>query len=308
MKSLQFDRAGLLFIGVWSSGYIGGSLATASIAPLTANLWRFLLGGALLALIARGRRESWPHGVRELGAVAVVGILLFTVQFGGLYTGMARGTPASTTALIACSSPLLVAAVGAALGWERLSARRWAGIVLGAVGVVVTLIDRVGRPPTVTALLWTLTGLAGLAAGTVLQGRLRTGAGPAALATTEIAAATLVMAVWAPMEGSLAVPDTVRAVTSLLWITLVPGVGGPLLLFTLIRQRGATRASSLLFVVPAVTALAAWPLLGVPVGVTTVIGLAIAGAGLWLARGPARRPAPAAAPQKVSASSGLTPR
>ena len=90
------------------------------------------------------------------------------------------------------------------------------------------------------------------------------------------------MVVWAPLAGPVAVPDTVRAIGSLLWIALVPGVVGPLLFFALIKKRGATRASSLLFVVPAVTAIAAWPILGAPLGATTVLGLAIAAAGLWL--------------------------
>jgi drug/metabolite transporter (DMT)-like permease len=292
MKSLQVDRAGTLFVGVWSSGYIGGSIAASAIAPLTANLWRFAIGGLVLAGLARRRREAWPRG-RALAAAALVGVLLFTVQFGGLYIGMANGTPASTTALIACSSPLLVAAASAALRWDRLAVRQWAGIALGVAGVAVTLADRLGRPPTTTALAWTLLGLAGLTSGTLLQGRLKGGAGPAALAATEIAFATVAMAAWAPLEGSLAVAGTPRAIGSLLWITLIPGVAGPLLFFALIRQRGATRASSLLFVVPAVTAIAAWPILGTPIGATTVAGLAIAAVGLRLTlKPPDRAPEP----------------
>src|SRR5436305_5887053 len=125
MKPLHIDRTGVVFVVVWSSGYIGGSIAASVIAPLAANLWRFAIGGVVLAVIARYRREPWPRSRREFGMVAAVGVLLFTVQFGGLYAGMAGGTPAATTALIACSSPLLVAVVTAALGWERLSPRRW---------------------------------------------------------------------------------------------------------------------------------------------------------------------------------------
>jgi drug/metabolite transporter (DMT)-like permease len=294
MKPLRVDLTGATFIAVWSSGYIGGSVAAKAIAPLAANLWRFAAGVVVLALIARWRREAWPRGIRQYAAAALVGVLLFAVQFGGLYIGMASGTPAPTTALIACSSPLLVAAVGALLGWDRLSPRRWAGIGLGVAGVVVTLSDRLGRPPTVAALLWTLLGLGGLTAGTIVQGRLRSTAGPAALAATEVAAATIVMAVWAPLEGSLAVPATAHAISALLWIALVPGVGGPLLFVALIRQRGATMASSLLLVVPAVTAIAAWPILGKPVGVTALLGLVVSGTGLWLATRPTRQQRPAA--------------
>jgi drug/metabolite transporter (DMT)-like permease len=288
MKPLQVDRAGATFVLVWASGYLVGSIASEHIAPLAANLWRFVIGAAVLAVIAGRRREAWPRGPGELTLVAGLGVLMFAVQFGGLYTGMAEGTPAGTTALIACSSPLLVAAASHALGWDRLSPRRWLGIGVGATGVLLTLSDRVGRPPTASALGWTLLGLIGLAGGTLLQGRLRIQVGPAALASVELTAAAAVMAVWAPLSGSLTVPVTGVAIGSLAWITVVAGIGGPLLYFTLIKQRGATRASSLLFLVPAVTALAAWPVLGVPVAATTVPGLALAGFGLWLARGVSR--------------------
>lgn len=102
------------------------------------------------------------------------------------------------------------------------------------------------------------------------------------------------MAAWAPLEGPLGVPDTARAIGPLLWIALIPGVLGPMLFFALIKQRGATRASSLLFLVPAVTAIAAWPILGTPLGATTILGLAIAAAGLRLTLNPStrRRPTP----------------
>jgi hypothetical protein len=41
--------------------------------------------------------------------------------------------------------------------------------------------------------------------------------------------------------------------------------------------------------VPAVTALAAWPLLGTPVHLTAVVGLLVATVGLWLSRRAPRR-------------------
>jgi hypothetical protein len=43
---------------VWSSGYIGGAIATESIAPLTLTLWRFAIASLLLGGIAwRGRER-----------------------------------------------------------------------------------------------------------------------------------------------------------------------------------------------------------------------------------------------------------
>lgn len=269
---------------VWSSGYIGGAIATESIAPLTVTLWRFAIASLLLGAIAWRRRERWPQGRREIVGAIVTGMLLFALQFGALYIGLAVGMPAATTALIACSSPLAVAGLSAALQWERLSARQWFGVLLGVLGVVVTLADRLGRPPNVAALLWTLLGLVGLVSGTILQGRLLISAGPASLASVELAASTLVMALCAPFAGSLTIPWTLRAIVSFIWVAVIAGVGAPLLLFILIRQRGTIQASSLLFVVPGITALSAWPILGKPIGLTALIGFAVATCGLHLAR------------------------
>ncbi|HEX3590205.1 MAG TPA: hypothetical protein VHV74_11270, partial [Pseudonocardiaceae bacterium] len=49
-------------------------------------------------------------------------------------------------------------------------------------------------------------------------------------------------------------------------------------------------ASSFLFAVPAVTTIAAWPILGTPPGPLTVAGLAIVATALWLARARADSP------------------
>jgi drug/metabolite transporter (DMT)-like permease len=284
VKSLRQDGLSVAFVIVWSSGYIGGAIATESIAPLTVTLWRFAIASLLLGAIAWLRRERWPQGRSEIVGAIVTGVLLFALQFGALYIALAVGMPAATTALIACSSPLAVAAISAALRWERLSARQWFGVCLGVLGVVVTLGDRLGRPPSVAALLWALLGLVGLVSGTMLQGRLPISAGPASLASVELAVSTLVLALCAPFAGSLTIPWTFRAIASFTWVAVIAGVGAPLLLFTLIRHRGALQASSLLFVVPAVTALGAWPILGRPIGPTALIGFGLAACGLRLAR------------------------
>jgi drug/metabolite transporter (DMT)-like permease len=291
VKSLRGDALGSIFVLIWSSGYIVGSLATQVIAPLSVTLWRFAVAALVLAGAAAWRREKWPRG-RELASVAAVGVPMFAVQFGALYTALADGMPASTTSLIACSSPLLVAAVGFSAGWEPLSSRQAAGVALGLAGVVITLADRVGRPPSMTALAWALLGLAGLTAGTILQSRLRHGAGPSTVASVELSTGFAVLAIWAPLRGPVSIPITAHALGTFAWLALVAGVGAPLLLFTLIRQRGATRASSYLFLVPAVTAIGAWPILGTPLQPTTIAGLAVAATGLWLAS-PARATQPA---------------
>jgi drug/metabolite transporter (DMT)-like permease len=304
MKSLQ-SGAGLLgpsFVVLWSSGYVVGSVATRSIAPLTVTMWRFVVSALVLAVVALSRREAWPVRPSDLGLTVVTGVVAFTMQFTALYRGLADGMPAATTALIACSAPLVVAVVGAGLGWDRLSARQWFGVLLGVLGVVVTVSDRLGRPPSLAALVWSLIGLGGLAVGSLLQGRLLGRGGPTALTAVQVAAGAVTTALWAPFAGSLRIPDTASAWASFGWLALVAGVVGPLLLLALIQRHGATRGTSLLFLVPSATALIAWAILREPVGPVAVGGLGIAGLGLWLGRRPT---APVPSPDRVPVAAGV---
>jgi drug/metabolite transporter (DMT)-like permease len=304
MKSLHRsgDVLGPAFVLLWSSGYVVGSVAARSIAPLTVTMWRFVVSALVLAAIALLRRESWPVRPADLGFTLLTGVVAFTVQFTALYRGLADGMPAATTALIACSAPLVVAVAGAGLGWDRLSVRQWLGVLLGVLGVIVTLSDRLGRPPSPAALVWSLIGLVGLAVGSLLQGRLLGRGGPTALTAVQVAAGALTTALWAPFAGPLSIPETTSAWASFGWLALVAGVVGPLLLLALIQRHGATRGTSLLFLVPAVTALIGWLMLRQPVGPVALLGLGIAGLGLWLGRRTATElPAPARVPVGVAA-------
>ena len=305
MKSLHLDVAGAAFVLIWSSGYVVGAMAADAAPPLAVTLWRFVFATLVFAALAWRAGDAWPRGRADLLRVSAVGVLLFAVQFGGIYLGLGAGMPAGTTALIACSSPLLVAALGAALRWDRLGPWQWAGVALGVIGVAVSLADRVGLPGGLAAPAWAMVGLGGLTAGTVLQGRLRTSAGRYALPAVEMAAATVVMAVWAPLHGGLAIPLTTHAIVTIGWLATVTGFGAPLLLFHLIRTHGATRASSRLFVVPAITAIASWPLLGTPIVPLTVIGLVLAAAGLRLLTVRPREPMPALAPKPAAPALAL---
>ncbi|WP_084351010.1 DMT family transporter [Millisia brevis] len=299
MKPLQLWLMTVAFVAIWTSGYLVGSLGTRYVAPEALVFWRFLIAAAVMAGIGVWRGMSWPQGWDALRYVGI-GTIFFGLQFGALFYGMSVGVPAATTALIACSAPLVVAVLSSGLGWERLGPRRWVGIGIGVLGVAITLADRVGRPPHAIDLVWPLLGLTGLAVGTLLHGRMRTGHPGPTIGALEIVGGILPIAILAPLTGTLTLEAAPVEIGALLWLALIAGVVAPLMMFVLIRERGAVGTSSLLFVVPALTALAAWPTLGQPFGPTALIGFAVAGAGLLLAL----HPAPEAGAAPATAGSG----
>jgi drug/metabolite transporter (DMT)-like permease len=290
------DATATGFVLVWSSGYVVGSIASRIAAPLAIVTWRLGIACLVLAGLAAMAGARWPRG-RVLARTAAVGVVIFGIQFGFMYLALGQGMPAGTAAMLMSICPLAVAVLAATLRLERLGPWQWTGVALGVAGVVLALADRVSAPPSIVPVLWSVLGLAGFAVGTLLQRRLPADLDFRVLGSVECGAAALVMIPWALLHGGLAVPVSPMSLFSAGWLTLVCAVGGPLLLFSLIRRRGATRASSLLFLVPAVTALVSWPALGQPFGPDTIGGLVLAGAGVWLlgrriaGRSPAAGPA-----------------
>jgi drug/metabolite transporter (DMT)-like permease len=285
----RLDTPALVFVLIWTSGYVVGSIAAKAAPPLAVTFWRILLAAALLGSFGLLRGARLPRDMRMLAWLVVSGVLLFAGQFGGIYLGLGSGMPAGTSALIISCCPLVVGITQAVLRWEQLRPAQWVGAALGMVGVVLALLDRISQPRTVGAVAWTLLGLAGFAAGTVLYQRHQPRAlDPRLIAAVQCLAACVVLAPWALLSGGLTIPVTGRALGATSWLTFVNAVGGPLIFYYLVRTRGATRTTSLLFVVPATTAIASWPVLGQRLGLTAVAGLVVAGVGVTLIQ---RRPA-----------------
>jgi drug/metabolite transporter (DMT)-like permease len=214
----------------------------------------------------------------------ITGLLLQGVQFGAGYTAIAMGVPAGLAALVLCLSPVVVAlAAGPVLG-EHLGPRGWWGSGLAVLGALIAgahhLTDGGG---TAAGLGFLLLGLAGFAAGTLYQKRagaamdLRTGT-----AVQLLAAAAAVGPIAALTEGGLPLPVTGAGFGALAWLAVVNSLGGSVLLFVLLRQGSGTAASGLLYLVPPVTAVLAVPVLGQPLELPTVVGLAVTLAGVVL--------------------------
>lgn len=268
----------------WTSGYIVGALATAHTPALTVSFWRLLVAAPLMCAIALLARASWPRG-RQLGWVVLTGLLLQAVQFSGVYTALEVGVPAGLVALLAGTSPVLVAVGGSLFFDERLDRRQWLGSALGVLGVVFAVADEMQGALTVGGLLLALLGVAGLASGTLLQ-RFRVGTvDPRSANTIQLTASAVFMAVVAAIGPGFAVPLTYAALAPIVWLTLGLSIVAILLFFWLLRRQKGGEATSFLYVVPSLTAIAAVPVLGQSLNPGVVIGLALSLVGVSLVGG-----------------------
>jgi len=278
---------GMLFVLVWSSGYVFGKIALDHAAPFTLLTLRF--GGAALVfgLLAVLTRPAWP-GWRPILHSAVVGLLSLALQFGGVYVGVQRGAEVGVAALLVGSMPLVTAALAPWIG-ERVSAREWLALAIGLVGVTLVLADRLGfgGGDAVAYSLLAL-GLIGISVGTLYQKRFATGIDMRLGLTIQHVVAALVLVPGALVEN-FRTDATAAFAGSLGWLIAVNSVGGFALLFTLLRRGEANRVAQLFFLIPPVTAVFGFALLGEHFSALKLAGFALAAAGVYLGTRPQRK-------------------
>jgi len=275
----------LLFVVLWSTGFIGAKLGLPDCEPLTLLTLRYAAVLVLMGAIALATRAPWPASPAQWVHIGVSGLLIHAVYLGGVFTAIRLGLPAGVTALVVGLQPVLTALGAGLLLRERVRATQWAGLALGLAGVVLVVARKVeGGPAAAALLLPAIVALAGITAGTLYQKRfcasfdLRTGS------VVQFLPSLVVTGLGAWRTETMVVHWTPAFVFALGWLVLVLSLGAVSLLNVLIRSGSAVNVASLFYLTPPTTALIAWAMFG-----ETLTGLALAGMGLavlgvWLAR------------------------
>ncbi|WP_426182144.1 DMT family transporter [Microbacterium sp. TWP3-1-2b2] len=286
-KQIGIARAGVTIVAAaafvlsWSSGFLVPAIATVDASPLTLLVWRFVpLAVVLLAVVAitRAGRDATRTDVRNQ---ALIGLF---AQFGyctAVYAAIAEGVATGTTALIDAVQPLVVAMLVGPLLGLRVRGAQWAGLVVGAAGVLLVvrsqLDDSTAHP---AAYLWPALAMICLIIGTFLQRRSAPRTGTLVTLTIHVTVTALALLPVAAMFGALIPPASVSFWLASAFTAVFPTLAGYGLYWWLLRRIGITALNALLFLVAPTTAAAGALLLGEPLTVVTLLGFALCGAGV----------------------------
>ncbi|HEY4006500.1 MAG TPA: DMT family transporter [Pseudonocardia sp.] len=271
-----------LFVVLWSSAFVAGAVGLRGAPALLLTFARFAVAGVLLAGLACALHRRWPRG-RQLGHIAVSGLLMQAVQFGALYAAMGLGLPGGVVALVQGLNPAVIALLAGPVLGERASGRQCWGYGVGAAGVLLAVSDQWSHSPL--GVLCAVVGLVGLGAGTVYQKRFVRDMDVLSGTAVQFAASTPVLGVAMLVFGQLSVTDWGTFGVALAWIVLVNSVGTFVLLNVMLRRGAASRVGTLFFLTPSVTAAMCWVALGRTLSPLELAGLALGGLGVLLAAG-----------------------
>lgn len=279
--------APLMFVLLWSTGFVGAKYGLPYAEPFTFLAIRLAIAAALLALLAVVLRATLPSP-RQVLVAAVTGLLLHAGYLGAVFWSIGRGTPASVAAAVTALQPVLVAALAGRVLGERLTARKVAGLVVGVLGVGLVLApglgavaDSPGSVPVV-GVVALVVALAAGTSGTVFQKRFGDDVPLLPGTTVQYGASTVVLGVLAVTTETMTVRWTGEFVAAMAWLVLALSIGAVLLLLVLLRRGSASGVSSLFYLVPPATAVEAYLLFGEKLTPISLVGVAVTALGVAL--------------------------
>ncbi len=284
----------LVFVFLWSTGYIGARLSAPHAEPMSFLTVRFILAAILLGIAGVVFKARWP-GPRESLHAMVAGALIQGVYLGGIFWAVRRGLPAGVAALIVGLQPLMTGLLSGAMLGERVTLRHWSGLILGLAGVALVVWPKLTfsaagiTPATVAA---ALVATFSISLGSVYQKRyaanldLRTGN------CVQFLGGLAVVAVLAVFTETFHIDWNAQSVFAMAWLVVVLSVGAVTLLYLLIRHGEVSKVAGLFYLVPPVTAFFGWVLFGETLNTIQLAGMAVCMAATGLAVRPTRRDEP----------------
>lgn len=272
----------LLFVFLWSTGFIGAKYGLPYAEPLSFLLTRYGLVIALMLVIALATRAPWPARRSDWLHIGISGILVHAVYLGGVFVAIKHGLSAGITALVVGMQPLLT---GLGSGWllgEKVTARQWGGLALGFVGVGMVVSGKLGDGALGPMLIPAVVALLGITAGTLYQKRfcpkfdLRSGS------VIQFVPTAIVTAIAVALFEDYRIDWSGHFLFALGWLVLVLSLGAISLLNLLIRSGSAVNVASLFYLTPPTTALIAFVVFGETLTLTAIIGMLVAVGGVYL--------------------------
>ncbi len=275
----------ILFVFLWSTGFIGARMGAPYSEPMTFLTIRFVIVLVLLIPLALLLKAKWPSAKEALHAF-IAGLLLHGAYLGAVFWAIDDGMPAGLAALVMGLQPVLTAFFAAMVLKEAINRNHVMGFILGMIGISLVLYPRLQggdfsvTPAQITA---SLIAVLSISVGTIYQKRFASNLDMRTSTVWQYIAAALLVGFVAYMTETQTLDWTPDFIFALGWLVLVLSIGAIFLLLFLIEQGAVSNIAGLFYLIPAVTAIFSWILFDEPITLIQIVGIIITGAGVFLA-------------------------
>jgi drug/metabolite transporter (DMT)-like permease len=250
----------ILFVFLWSTGFIGAKYALPYIEPFYLLFIRMVFTIAVFLLLCLIFKAKWPP-LRLAGHQMVAGALIHGVYLGGIFAAIKLDMPAGIAAIIVGVQPVLTALLSWQLMGERLRAIQWTGLALGLVGVIAVILStrqQANVEMTPLAIGFAIMALIAISIGTLYQKRFGGGVDLLTGSFWQYVSTSILMGALAWGFETREVIWSTQLIMALAWLVLGLSVSAILLLMYMIREGEASKVASYFYLVPLVACVEAW--------------------------------------------------
>ncbi|MBL4740384.1 MAG: DMT family transporter [Sneathiella sp.] len=273
----------VLFVFLWSTGFIGAKLGLPYVEPMTFLFMRFAICVALFLPLVFFTRTRWPEQPMDWFHIAFSGLLMHGGYLGFVFWAISLGVPAGTSALIVGIQPLVVASLAGLLLSETVVPRQWAGLLLGLCGVFLVVFDKLSLGEgSITGIGMCFVALFCISMGTLYQKKYCATMSLKSGNLIQFFVATVYFGIMAWFLEDGTVEWSGELIFALGWLIVILSLGAVSLLYILLQRGGAASVSSLFYLVPPCTAVVAYLLFDETLGTYSFSGMVVAIAGVAL--------------------------
>lgn len=280
MKLQKF--APLLFVLLWSTGFVGAKYGLPYADPFIFLSVRVLIAALLLFALVRLMKLPINIGKSGISRSFLIGFFLHACYLGGVFYSISQGMPAGVAAVVTSLQPVLVSIFAVRILGEKLLPRQVAGLLLGLAGVFLVLGPTLDSQIPAVAIVAIVVALIGSTSATLLQKKFGSNIPLVAGTAYQYLFSGVVLGAIAIGSGNLEIIWNLKFTAAFIWLVLVLSVGAILLLLWLLNTGSAASVSSLFYLVPPATAIEAFFLFGEKVNTQGFLGIGITALGVWL--------------------------
>ncbi len=274
--------APLLFVLLWSTGFVGAKYGLPYADPFIFLATRVLIAAAVLFAIAALTKSPIAIGAQAIKRSALIGFFLHACYLGGVFFAISKGLPAGVAAVVTSLQPVLVSVLAVRVLGEKLKVKQLIGLLLGLTGVVLVLGPSFEAEIPTLGIIAILVALIGSTTATLLQKKIGSGIPIVAGTAYQYLGSGVVLLAVAAISGGTSIQWNGKFILAFVWLIAVLSVGAILLLLWLLNTGSAASVSSLFYLVPPATAVEAFFLFGEKVNTQGFLGIGITALGVWL--------------------------
>ncbi|MGB1309991.1 MAG: DMT family transporter [Leucothrix sp.] len=274
----------ILFVLLWSTGFLSAKYALPFIEPFYLLFIRFTLTVGVFFVLCHLFKAKWPP-LKLTGHQMVAGLLIHGAYLGGVFAAIKLGMPAGIAAIIVGIQPILTALLSWQFMNEQLRSLQWLGLGLGFAGIVTVILTTKGSGESalsLPSLLLACVSLLGISLGTLYQKRFGVGVDLLAGSFWQYVSTAVLMAILAWCFEAREVVWNAQLILTLTWLVFGLSVTAVLLLLYMIREGEAAKVASYFYLVPVVVSIETWYLFNESLSALAVAAIALTVLGVYL--------------------------